>query len=128
MTRTSLAAVWGATAALLLAAAPAQAQVQPTYKCFFGGGITYTHVPCAGGHQVGAGAPRRTDRSRPVPQDRATIAKRAVLTEEEREECRMLDARMLEQQDALKAKGDAASLDDEMPLVHSKKRFRELRC
>lgn len=121
-------AVWGATAALLLGAAPAQAQVQPTYKCFFGGGITYTHVPCAGGHQVGAGAPRRTERSRPVPQDRATIARRAVLTEDERQECRVLDARMRDQQEELKARGDAATLDDEMPLVHSKKRFRELRC
>lgn len=128
MKRTRLAAAWGATALWLLAAAPAQAQVHPTYKCFFGGGITYTHVPCAGGHEVGARTPRRTERSRPVPQDRATIARRAVLSEEEREECRALDARMLEQQAELKARGDSATLDDEMPLVHSKKRFRELRC
>lgn len=119
----------GAVATLVLAASGAHAQHHPTYKCVSARGeVTYTHVPCTGGQRIGAGAPRRTERSRPVPQDRATIARRAVLTEEERQECKALDARLVQQQQEVEARGDAATLDDEMPLVRSKKRFRELRC
>jgi len=115
-----------AAATLWLAAAPLQAQT--TYKCASASGITYGDKPCPGGRAVGTKAPRRTDRSKPVPQDRATIARRAVLSEEDRAECRTLDARLLQQQAELKAKGEGATLDDEMPLVFTKKRFRELRC
>lgn len=116
-----------AAATLWLAAAPAQAQAA-TYKCATAGGTIYSDRPCSGARPLGGKKPRRTDRSRPVPQDRATIARRAVLTDEARAECRTLDARLVQQQAELKAKGDMATLDDEMPLVFTKKRFRELRC
>lgn len=113
-----------AAAALLLAATGAPAQT-PAYKC---GNGSYSDRPCSGGKVVGAGSTRSTDKSKPVPQDRATIARRATLTEEERAECRTLDAKKLELETALKAKGDAVTLQDEMPLVFTIRRQRELRC
>lgn len=116
-----------AAATLWLAAAPSNAQ-GTAYKCATASGTTYADKPCPGGRAVGNKAPRRTDRSKPVPQDRAKIARRAVLSEEARAECKTLDARLLQQQAELKAKGDGATLDDEMPLVFTRKRFRELRC
>ena len=116
-----------AAATLWLAAAPLHAQ-QTTYKCASRGGTTYADRPCTGGRVLGQAAPRTTDKSRPVPQDRAVIARRALLSEEDRAECRKLDAQLVQQQEELKAKGDSVTLDDEMPLVFTKKRLRELRC
>lgn len=115
-------------AALLLGAAADQAQGTPMYKCGHRDGVTYSQVPCPGGRQLGVSAPSRTDKRRPVPQDRATIARRAVLTAEERQECKVLDRRLVEQAAQLEARGESVTLDDEMPLVRSKKRFRELHC
>lgn len=117
-----------AAAPLLVAAGASHAQVDPAYKCWSRTGVAYTQVPCPGGRQVGSTVRASTDKGRPVPQDRARIAKRAVLTGEERQECRALDARLREQEAELNALGDTATLEDEMPLVHSKKRFRELGC
>jgi hypothetical protein len=111
-------------AGLLLAGICAHA-VEPAYKC---GLNSYTYVPCPGGREIGVPHKHQTERSRAVPQDRAVIAKRAVLSPEDRQECKALDVRLREQQAGLKAKGEAATLQDEMPLVQSKKRFRELRC
>jgi hypothetical protein len=114
-------------AALLLAAGAALAQ-QPTYKCVARGRVTYTSVPCTGGRVVGVHRMQETDKWKTPPQDRARIARRAPLSPEERQECSALDARMASEQAMLKAKGDAATLQDEMPLVHSKKRYRQLHC
>ena len=52
----------------------------------------------------------------------------AELSPEERQECSALDARLANEQAMLKAKGDAATLQDEMPLVRSQKRYRQLHC
>ena len=120
------AMVVGATGMLL--AGPALAQERPTYKCVTAAGVTYSEIPCRGARELGATASRATERHREVPQDRAVIARRARLTGEEREECRSLDARMKEQQAQVKAKGDTVTLQDEMPLVRSKARYRELKC
>jgi len=114
-------------AALALAAFAAPAQTT-TYKCSSRGGTTYSDRVCSGGRPLGAGGARSTDKSRPVPQDRAKIARRARLTPEERAECKTLDGRIVEQQSALKAKGEGITLEDEMPLVHTQRRMRELRC
>lgn len=116
-----------AAATLWLAAAPVTVQAT-TYKCAAGGATIYSDRPCTGARPLEKKKPPRTDRSRPVPQDRATIARRAVLTEEARAECRQLDTRLVQQQAELKAKGEGATLEDEMPLVFTKKRFRELHC
>ena len=113
-----------AAAALLLAAGTVSAQ-DTAYKC---GSASYTDIACTGGQLVGPKGHRATDRSTPVPQDRATIARRATLTQEERAECRSLDVKKVEQEKELKAKGDAVTLQDEMPLVFTKKRLRELHC
>ncbi|HEX7891322.1 MAG TPA: hypothetical protein VF522_18355 [Ramlibacter sp.] len=113
-----------AAAALLLAAGGVSAE-NAAYKC---GSATYSDVACSGGQVVGPQGHRATNRSQAVPQDRATIARRATLTEEERAECRTLDVKKAEQEKELKAKGDGVTLQDEMPLVFTKKRLRELRC
>ena len=77
---------------------------------------------------VGAKSRRVTDKSKEPPQDRAVIAKRAPLTPADRQECRALDHRLREEESALQKLGPAATLQDEMPLVYAKKRFRELKC
>lgn len=126
---------WGWPAALLLAAAPlAHAQVEPpTYKCLARTSagrtsVTYTHVPCAGGSELGAARQRAAQRYKVPPQDRATLARRAPLSAEDKQECRALDARLREQKKELQSLGDGATLQDEMPLVHSQRRYRELHC
>lgn len=112
---------------MLLLAAPAL-HAQTTYRCPSGTTATYSDLACTGGQPVGAAGPRHTDKSKPVPQDRAKIARRATLTPEERAECRTLDAKQVEQEAFLKTRGKDATLEDEMPLVFTKKRLRELRC
>jgi hypothetical protein len=122
---------WMKAALLALAAlAGSHAVAQPAaYRCLRGGTVTYSQVPCAGGRPIGGGAVRRvTDKSKPPPQDRAVAAKRAVLSPEERQECRGLDRQLRDEERMLRLKGEAVTLDDEMPLVRAKKRFRELKC
>jgi hypothetical protein len=120
---------WTSLAAILVGLGACAAQAQGTaYKCVSRGHVTYSQVPCPGGTQVGPRVATKTDKSRPVPQDRAKIARRAVLSPEDRQECKVLDARLLEQQAALKAIGSSVTLQDEMPMVHTQKRLRELRC
>lgn len=121
----------GIRAALLAAVALAgwAAQAQPAaYRCGSRGAVTYSQVPCPGGRPVGAPVHRVTDKSKPPPQDRAVAAKRARLSPEERQECRGLDRQLRDEERLLRAKGEAVTIDDEMPLVRAKKRFRELKC
>jgi hypothetical protein len=117
----------GGLALVVLACGPAAAQ-KLAYKCVTASGVTYTEKPCAGGRQVGAAGRRVTEKSKPPPQDRATIARRAPLSSEDKQECRALDGTMRDQQAQLKALGTGATLQDEMPLVHNKKRYREIGC
>ncbi len=111
---------------LLAAAVPADAQV--AYRCSAPGRVTYSDRPCSGGRQVGASATHHADKWKPPPQDRAKIARRAPLPAEAKQECTALDARLQQQEAALKTRGEAATLQDEMPLVASHKRYRELKC
>jgi hypothetical protein len=115
-------------ALLALAYGPAGAQQQTAYKCVNRSGVTYTQMPCAGGHEVGAGSRRVTDKSVAPPQDRATLARRSTLSAGEKQECRTLDVLMRGQQAHLKELGSGAALQDEMPLVHNKRRYREIGC
>ena len=129
----SMAIRWGtALAALVSLHLPGnvQAEDNPTYKCAGKGRVVYTQIPCSGGAKpMGSGGkPRVNVRYDAPPQDRAVAAKRASLSPAERHECSGLDRQLHDQQAELKAKGAAATLDDEMPLVRSKKRFRELKC
>lgn len=122
---------WGwtmlAAAGLLAGAAPLQAQV--AYKCGAPGHVIYSDRPCAiGARTVGASAPRHADKWKTPPQDRATVARRAPLPPQTRHECTALDARLRKQEAMLTTRGTAATLQDEMPLVASKKRYRELKC
>jgi hypothetical protein len=100
----------------------------PTYKCVRRGEVVYSQLPCTGGKLVGGGKPRVNVRYETPPQDRAKAARRGMLSEAARQECTALDARLHAQEQELKARGDEATLGDEMPLVQSKKRFRELKC
>jgi hypothetical protein len=115
-------------AATLLAFGWAAQAQDVAYRCATRAGVTYTDRLCAGARPVGSGARSRTDKAKPVPQDRARIARRARLTPEQRQECSALDLQLAEQQRAFKAIGTAATLQDEMPMVHTRKRLRELRC
>jgi hypothetical protein len=108
--------------------AAVQAGAAPAYKCAGRSGVTYSDRPCTGARVVGAQAPRHSDPWRVPPQDRATIARRAPLSAQARQECRSLDATLREQQAMVKARGPAVTLEEEMPLVRSKKRYRELKC
>lgn len=112
---------------LLAGAVHADAQ-EVMYKCRAPGRVTYSDRPCAGARQVGAAAPHHADKWKTPPQDRATIARRAPLPVEIRKECSALDARLKDQQAMLKTRGEAATLQEEMPLVLSRKRYRELKC
>ncbi len=101
----------------------------PTYKCVQGKRVVYSQTICAGARQLGGDGRKRVSvRYEAPPQDRAKAARRGQLTEEARHECTALDARMPEQEAELKAMGSAATIHDEMPLVSSRKRFRQLGC
>lgn len=100
---------------------------QPIFRCASGGGVTYSHVPCPGGKEIGAETKAAARYSTP-PQDRAKAMRRAELTASVRQECEGLDATIQREQASLKAKGDAVTITDEQPLVKSKLRARELRC
>jgi hypothetical protein len=113
---------------MLMAAAGVHAQTA-AYKCTSRGGtVVYSQVPCGGPRPIHQRTPTKTDKSKAPPQDRAKIARRALLTPETRRECATLDGTLVEQERMLKAKGESVTLDDEMPLVRAKKQYRELRC
>jgi hypothetical protein len=115
-----------ATAWLLAGAAHAQPDV--AYKCGAAGRVTYSDRPCTGSRPVGATAPHHEDKWKVPPQDRATVARRALLPAATKQECRALDARLQEQETMLKTRGPGVTLQEEMPLVLSRKRYRELKC
>ena len=114
--------------ALLVACAFGASHAGAQAEAWRCGAHTYSQVPCAGGRQIGGSRHRVTDKSRVPPQDRAVAARRAALTPEERQECRALDVQLRQEQRLLDARGEAVTIEDEMPLVRAKKRFRELRC
>lgn len=123
------ARMWGVLLAsgwMLHAAGAVHAQT-PMYKCVQRGRVTYSQTMCPGGREFG-GRKRVTVHYQTPPQNRATAMRRAQLSQEARKECRALDARMPQQEAQLKAMGTAATPHDEVPLVSSQKRFRELGC
>jgi hypothetical protein len=128
----AMAIRWGtilAALAALHAAGNVRAEDTPTYKCVYKGRVVYTQIRCGEAKPMGnGGKPRVNVRYEAPPQDRAVAAKRARLSESDRHACAGLDRQLHEQEAAFKAKGDAGTLDDEMPLVRSKKRSRELKC
>jgi hypothetical protein len=122
---------WGfVLGALALLHVPQASAQGASYKCIHRGKVVYTQIPCAAGARpIGDdGRPRVNVRYQSPPQDRAVIARRAPLTAQARQECTMLDHTLREQEADLKARGTGVTLQDEMPLVRSKKRFRELKC
>ena len=127
----AMAKPWGTVLAgvlLLHVAGPARAQT-PTYKCRQGGRIVYSQTLCAGATELGGEGKKRVSvRYQSPPQDRARAMRRAQLSEEARNECSALDARMPVQEAELKARGSEATIHDEMPLVSSRQRFRQLGC
>lgn len=125
----AMAKTWGAllVGLLMLQGADTVDAQTTTYKCVQRGRVTYSQMLCPGGRELGA-RKRVTVRYPTPPQDRATAMRRAQLTQEARSECKALDARMPRQEAELKAMGTAATPHDEVPLVSSKKRFRELGC
>jgi len=123
---------WGTvlgTFAALHAMSVAYAQDTPAYRCGSGQHVTYSQVPCGSAKPLGTPAkPRVNVRYETPSQDRARIARRGQLTADARAECSRLDVRLKEQEAELKGMGDGATIHDEMPLVKSRKRYRELKC
>ncbi|MEJ5991136.1 hypothetical protein WG902_14130 [Ramlibacter sp. PS3R-8] len=113
----------------LMGLAHGSASASP-FKCMTSSGVTYSQVPCpgGGGRDMSPAARRVTDKSVPPPQDRATLARRAPLSADEKRECQALDKTMRDQRAQLKARGDAVTIEDEMPLVRNQKRYREVGC
>jgi hypothetical protein len=127
----AMARNWGAllVGMLLMHAAHSVHAQSPTYKCVQRGRVTYSQTLCPGGRELGAQGRKRVNvQYQTPPQNRATAMRRAQLPQEARNECKALDARMPRQEAELKAMGTAATPHDEIPLVSSRKRFRELGC
>ena len=99
---------------------------QPVYKC---GGSTYTHVPCAGGHELDERRVSRTfDRNTPPPQDRARQMARAQLPPEAREKCSALEGQIRAEESRLRAKGEPPTAAEEGDLAIHRVHYREMRC
>lgn len=118
---------------LLLAGAPVAAEDAPparppAYKCVSRGHVVYTQIPCAGGREVRPSGARHADKYKTPPQDRAKLARRGQLSPQARQECESLEGRIREHEAQIKARGSAATIQDETPLVKAKLRFRELKC
>ncbi|WP_374665114.1 DUF4124 domain-containing protein [Ramlibacter sp.] len=110
-------------------AAPALAWQAPIFKCQTPQGVTYSSTPCPGAKVINEPPQRtRTERTEPTPQDRARAANRAQLDPERRQECEELEALIVREEAALRAKGAQATADDERPLVQARLRLRDLRC
>ena len=118
---------WLVAAMALGGACSAFAQGGPTYKCVSKGRIVYQQTQCGEAKPLNSGKPRVNVRYETPSQDRAKIARRATLTAEARQECGGLDTRLKEQEAELKAKGEV-TIEEEIPLTRSKKRYRELKC
>ena len=126
----AMARSWARSVVAILALGGAYsvlAQNAPTYKCVSNGRVVYTQTQCGEAKPLNGGKPRVNVRYETPSQDRAKIARRAPLTDEARQECSGLDTRLKEQEAELKARGEV-SIEEEMPLVRSKKRYRELKC
>jgi hypothetical protein len=108
--------------------AATQAGAQPAYKCSTRNGVTYSQVPCAGAREVASPRRKTTDRYAVPPQDRARLAQRAQLPPAKREECKALDARLVEEQAALAKLPQPATPADEKALLNAKMRYRKLHC
>jgi hypothetical protein len=114
--------------ALLVLLPAAQAQDAPVYKCAGKGQVTYSQVPCAGAKVLGAPAPKAAASREPVSQDRAKLHARAQLAPEVLQQCTELDDKIRDEQEVLKAKGDAVKPSDESTLVRLRLKQKELRC
>ena len=105
-----------AAASLWLAASPLHAQ-NTAYKCRRAAvppiSRSVHRRPPAGPGGAAQDGQGEASRRRTAPRSRAAPRCRR----DDRAECKALDATLAQQESALKAKGDAATLDDEMPLV-----------
>lgn len=127
----AMARTWGAllVGLLMLQGADAVDAQTTMYKCVQRGRVTYSQTMCPGGRELDAqGRKRVTVRYQTPPQNRATAMRRAPLTPQARSECKSLDTLMPRQEAELKAMGTAVTPHDELPLVTSRKRFREIGC
>ena len=106
----------------------ALAQDAPVYKCAGKGQVTYSQVPCAGAKVLGATPPKAAASREPVSQDRAKLHARAQLAPEVLQQCTELDDKIRDEQETLKAKGDAVKPSDESTLVRLRMKQKELRC
>ncbi|MDB5860114.1 MAG: hypothetical protein JWQ76_3803 [Ramlibacter sp.] len=112
----------------VIALAAMQAGAQPAYKCSTRSGVTYSQVPCAGAREVGAPRISKSDRNAVPPQDRAHRVQRASLTPAKRQECELLDTRLVEERAALSKLPQPATPADEKALLNVKMRYRKLHC
>jgi hypothetical protein len=151
------AAAWPRWAAVLATAclASAVAQAQSVYRCETNGQVAYSHEPCVGARGVDTTPTQGLDKStgvsrkgrdvqreelnralneamRPLTgmshEQTKTFERRIKLPASAQAECKLLDLRLPDQEQAVRTSTPAAKTEAEVKLFLSRRRFRELGC
>jgi hypothetical protein len=151
------AAAWPRWVAVLVTAclASAIAQAQSVYRCETHGRVGYSHEPCVGAKVVDTTPTQGLDKStgvsrkgrdvqreefkrsineimRPLTgmshEQTKTFEWRLKLPASAQTECRLLDERLLDQEQTVRTSTPATKAEAEVQLFLSRRRFRELGC
>lgn len=131
------------------------AQAQTVYRCEHQGHVTYSHEPCLGAKVVDTTPTRGLDKwtgvsrkgedarredfnrgmseaIRPITgmthEQRMVFQRRMKLPADAQYECKLLDARISQQERAVRDSSPKALAEAETQLFLSRSRFRDLRC
>ncbi|MFC3685042.1 DUF4124 domain-containing protein [Hydrogenophaga luteola] len=151
------AAAWPRWGTVLTAACLAStiAQAQSVYRCETNGQVAYSHEPCVGAKVVDTTPTQGLDKStgvsrkgrdvqreefkrsineamRPLTgmshEQTKTFERRIKLPASAQSECKVLDMRLPDQEQAVRTSTPAAKAEAEVQLFLSRRRFRELGC
>lgn len=151
------AAAWPRWVTVLLTAclASAVAQAQSVYRCETNGRVGYSHEPCVGAKVVDTTPTQGLDKStgasrkgrdvqreefkrtlneamRPLTgmshEQTKVFERRVKLPASAQAECKLLDMRLPDQEQAVRTSTSAAKAEAEVQLFLSRRQFRELGC
>jgi Domain of unknown function (DUF4124) len=151
------AAAWPRWGAVLATAclASAIAQAQSVYRCETNGRVGYSHEPCVGAKVVDTTPTQGLDKStgvslkgrdvqreelnrsfseavRPITgrshEQSKVLHRRFRLPASAQAECKLLDVRLPDQEQAVRTSAPAAKAEAEVQLFLSRRQFRELGC